>query len=102
MAAALGARSVRSSAGVDDAQLRVAYSRFRRVRESGVYEVAAIEASTFELARTLGERYGESLGVRALDTLHVAVAMASGAVSFGTFDDRQGRLAEAVGMKLLR
>jgi predicted nucleic acid-binding protein len=60
------------------------------VRESGVYHVVALDSSTFDLARDLGERYGESLGVRALDALHVAAAIGHGAEAFGTFDDRRG------------
>jgi predicted nucleic acid-binding protein len=102
MASALLASSGRSVGSVNRDKLRRGYSAFRLQRESGFYQVVEVGDSAFSLAQALGERFGEALGVRALDLLHVATAMRMGAVSFGTFDDRQGRLAEAVGMKLLR
>jgi predicted nucleic acid-binding protein len=38
--------------------------------------------------------------VRTLDSLHVACALELKAERFWTFDDRQARLAEAVGLNL--
>jgi predicted nucleic acid-binding protein len=101
MAAALEARSIRTGMGSNDPQLRIAYDKFRLERMSGIYRLVPLDSATFDLARSLAERYGRKLGVRALDVLHVAAALQSGAVAFGTFDGRQGRLAEAVGLKLL-
>jgi predicted nucleic acid-binding protein len=46
----------------------------------------------------LARRYGPSLGVRTLDSLHVACALALKAERFWTFDERQAKLAEAVGL----
>jgi predicted nucleic acid-binding protein len=102
MASALLGPSGRSIGAVTSDKLKRGYSAFRLQRESGFYQVVEVGNNTFSLAQTLGEQFGESLGVRALDLLHVAIAMRMGAEAFGTFDDRQGRLAEAVGMKLLR
>ena len=42
--------------------------------------------------------YGPTLGIRTLDSLHVACALELRADRFWTFDDRQGRLAEIVGL----
>jgi predicted nucleic acid-binding protein len=39
-------------------------------------------------------------GTRTLDTLHVAAALALGAKEFWTFDDRQAKLATAVGLNV--
>jgi len=55
----------------------------------GVYEVCT------ELAR----RYGPRLGVRTLDSLHVASALQLKAEWFWTFDERQAKLAKASGLK---
>ncbi|MGA2250711.1 hypothetical protein [Terracidiphilus sp.] len=41
---------------------------------------------------------GPTLGVRTLDSLHVACALELGARSFWTFDERQERLAIAAGL----
>jgi predicted nucleic acid-binding protein len=102
MASALLGSSGRSIGAVTSDKLKRGYSAFRLQRESGFYQVVEVGNDTFSLAQTLGEQFGEFLGVRALDLLHVAIAIRMGAEAFGTFDDRQGRLAEAVGMKLLR
>lgn len=88
--------------GLNETLLGPAYLEFRTDLVAKRFLVVAIRDSTFELARYYGERHGESLHLRALDILHVAAAIESGAEAFGTFDDRQGKLAEAVGMNLLR
>ena len=46
----------------------------------------------------LARRHGPALGVRTLDTLHVACALELRADRFWTFDDRQIRLAQAAGL----
>jgi predicted nucleic acid-binding protein len=51
----------------------------------------ALPESAFELCARLG--------VRSLDTLHVASALELRAEGFWTFDERQKRLARAVGVK---
>lgn len=50
--------------------------------------------SSIDLAR----RYGPTIGVRTLDSLHVACALELKAQRFWTFDERQAKLAEAVGL----
>jgi predicted nucleic acid-binding protein len=47
----------------------------------------------------LARRYGPALGVRTLDSLHVACALELKAERFWTYDQRQAQLAEAVGLK---
>ncbi len=46
----------------------------------------------------LAKQYCPTLGVRTLDSLHVACALELNAQKFWTFDDRQAKLAEAVGL----
>jgi len=46
----------------------------------------------------LAKLFGPTLGVRTLDSLHVACALELKAERFWTFDDRQARLAESVGL----
>jgi len=43
-------------------------------------------------------RHTSTLGVRTLDTLHVAAALELKVDRFWTFDDRQRKLAEAEGL----
>jgi predicted nucleic acid-binding protein len=53
----------------------------------------------FSLCAALARRYGPKLGVRTLDSLHVACALELKAERFWTFDERQAKLANAEGLK---
>ncbi len=55
--------------------------------------------SAWDKAILLAHRYCGSLGVRTLDTLHMACALELKAERFWTFDERQAKLAEAVGLE---
>ena len=52
------------------------------------------------LARRLVARHVATLGIRSLDTLHVAAASALGVTDFFTFDQRQRALAAAEGLQV--
>ena len=56
--------------------------------------------NAFEVCADLGRRYGPRLGIRTLDSLHVACAVELKAERFWTFDERQAKLAKAQGLKL--
>jgi predicted nucleic acid-binding protein len=57
--------------------------------------------AAFDLSVRLSRVHAPVVGARALDTLHVAAAMELGAKEFWTFDDRQAKLAVAVGLKVV-
>lgn len=77
---------------------------FEKQREgdetAGVWRRIDIPENAFELCADLGRRYGPKLGVRTLDSLHVACALERKAAEFWTFDDRQRKLARTVGLKI--
>jgi predicted nucleic acid-binding protein len=75
-----------------------AWRRFEGDVEAHIFEAARLPDSAWDSSITLAHRFCASLGVRTLDTLHVACAAELGAHRFWTFDDRQSRLAEAVGL----
>lgn len=52
-------------------------------------------------AAALSRTHTPTLGTRASDVLHVACALELGTRQFLTFDERQGKLAAAVGMKMI-
>jgi predicted nucleic acid-binding protein len=52
----------------------------------------------WETSIDLARRHGPTLGVRTLDSLHVACALELRAERFWTFDEQQAKLAEAVGL----
>jgi predicted nucleic acid-binding protein len=66
----------------------------------GVWKPAGLPEHAWETAVQLVRQYGPTLGVRTLDTLHVACALELHAERFWTFDARQARLAKAVGLDL--
>lgn len=63
-----------------------------------IWQTISVPESAIELCPDLGRRYGPRLGVRTLDSLHVAYALELKATRFWTFDDRQLKLAKALGL----
>lgn len=75
-----------------------AWTHFEWDRANGVWIQVDLPVPLWETSIDLARRYGPTLGVRTLDSLHVACALELKAQRFWTFDDRQARLAEAVGL----
>jgi predicted nucleic acid-binding protein len=66
---------------------------------ASLWRRAPLPENAFELCADLARRYGPKLGIRTLDSLHVACALELKAERFWTFDERQAKLAKAAGMK---
>ena len=69
-------------------------------KAQGVWRAQDLPEQAFSVATDLGRRHGTKLGVRTLDSLHVASALELGAERFWSFDERQSKLANAVGLKV--
>ena len=65
---------------------------------SGIFSPAPVPAAMYERAQMLATKHTARLGTRAVDILHVAVALELHAESFFTFDRRQAQLALAEGL----
>ena len=74
--------------------------RFDEHRGRGLWKEAALPDRAFEVCSQLAQRHAAKLGVRTLDTLHVACALELKAEHFWTFDERQAKLAVAAGLKI--
>ena len=74
------------------------WSEFQRDCLTGLLTAVEFPHPAWETCANLARQYGPTLGVRTLDSLHVACALELNANKFWTFDDRQARLAEAVGL----
>jgi predicted nucleic acid-binding protein len=74
------------------------WSNFQQDCVQGVWIPINLPEKTWETSIDLARQYGPTLGVRTLDSLHVACALELKAQRFWTFDERQARLAEAVGL----
>jgi predicted nucleic acid-binding protein len=77
-----------------------AWNEFQQDCAVGVWTALSLPERTWEASVSLAKRFGPTLGVRTLDSLHVACALELRAERFWTFDERQARLAEAVGLNI--
>jgi predicted nucleic acid-binding protein len=80
------------------AEARLAWTHFADDSRRGVWTLVELPGTLWETAIELGRRFGPTLGVRTLDSLHVACALELKADKFWTFDERQEKLAEAIGL----
>ncbi len=94
---ALAGQVFRGQMSASDAQ-KIALA-FEGDIKSGSWLACDMPERTFELCAELGRRHGPKLGIRTLDSLHVACALELKAQRFWTFDERQGKLAKAEGLK---
>ena len=67
---------------------------------TGLWILADLPPLVFETGTSLARTHVAKVGTRTLDTLHVASALELRATEFWTFDDRQAKLAKAVGLKV--
>lgn len=75
------------------------YRAFERDRRLGLWVETGVPEMAFEICAALARRHVARLGVRTLDSLHVASAMELKAERFWTFDVRQAKLAEVAGLR---
>jgi predicted nucleic acid-binding protein len=83
---------------LSSAETQRAWQSFESDCAAGVWQSVPFPNRAWETCVYFGRRYGPTLGVRTLDSLHVACALELKAQRFWTFDERQARLAEAVGL----
>jgi predicted nucleic acid-binding protein len=76
------------------------YLHLESDRSAGRWVDAPLPEHGFDRCADLARRYGPKLGVRTLDSLHVACALELEAERFWTFDERQAKLAKAEGLKI--
>jgi predicted nucleic acid-binding protein len=76
----------------------LAWKNFEEDCAARVWLLVDLPEQTWETCIGLAQRFGPSLGVRTLDSLHVACALELKAERFWTFDERQAKLAEAAGL----
>ena len=72
---------------------------FQDDRKQGLWREVAVPDRAFEVCAHLAHQYAARLGVRTVDSLHVASALELQAEHFWTFDQRQAKLARAAGLR---
>lgn len=95
---ALGQHQFRGTVTADAAHR--AHAQFVADQSTNLWREVPLPENAFELCANLAHRYAPRIGVRTLDSLHVACALELTAGQFWTFDERQAKLAKAVGLKI--
>ena len=72
---------------------------FEADRLSGLWVEVAMPESAYVRCAELARLHGAKFGMRTLDSLHVACALELKADRFWSFDERQAKLAKAVGLR---
>lgn len=75
-----------------------AWSDFQQDCGRGIWTLVSLPERIWETSIDLARKHGPTLGIRTLDSLHVASALELRAQRFWTFDERQAKLAESVGL----
>jgi predicted nucleic acid-binding protein len=81
------------------AQAQQAHRHPEKDRAAGLWVEVEMPEDVFDVCADLVRRLRPGLGVRTLDSLHVACALQLKAEQFWTFDERQAKLAKVVGLK---
>lgn len=84
---------------ISAAQAQAFATNFERDRQSRVLTEVGLPEKAFERCIQIVQQHSGRLSMATLDTLHVASALGLGAERFFTFDERQAKLARAVGLK---
>ena len=66
---------------------------------TGILHLTTLSPAVFARGRKIARLHTPRIGAKGLDLLHVASAIVFGADVFYTFDRRQAKLAQAVGLK---
>lgn len=77
-----------------------AQAELERDRANGVWLEVDLPESVWQSCAMLARKHGPKLGMRTLDSLHVASALELGSKAFWTFDERQAKLAVAEGLRV--
>jgi len=84
---------------ISEADAQTTYASFEQDCQTGVWAMTPPPDRMYSTCTTLAKRHVATLGVRTLDSLHVAAALELKADRFWSFDDRQNKLAEAAGLQ---
>ena len=83
------------------AEIHAAHAAFRADLGNGVLLMRPLMETIYGEASRIATKWVARLGTRTLDIIHVACALAMEAETFSTFDERQAKLARAVGLRTL-
>lgn len=76
------------------------HAKINEHKNSALWIFMPLPEKTWDVCTDLAQTHGSKLGVRTLDSLHVACALELKADRFWTFDERQAKLAKVRGLKI--
>ena len=79
-------------------EAQLAWVAFENDCSKRIWREVPLPPEVWNLSADIAAKFGPALGVRTLDSLHVACALELGSRKFWTFDERQAKLAQAVGL----
>lgn len=82
-------------------EARAVRQEFLHHQGTGFFQMEPSGSEVWQTARNFSRRYTAKLGLRTLDLLHVAAALAFKPDAFYSFDQRQRKLATAEGLTVL-
>lgn len=81
-------------------EARAVRSGFLSDVSAGVFQLRDPDREFWQTVERLSRRHSARMGTRTLDVLHVAAALLLRPDAFFTFDERQGKLARAEGLRV--
>jgi hypothetical protein len=83
---------------ISESQAQASVADLEKNISRGIYQLVPFPDGIFARAKALAHTLTPTIGVRALDLLHVAAALELGASALYTFDHKQHRTAQAAGL----
>lgn len=81
-----------------DFEARMARQKFEVDCAMGIWSIVGFPEDAWMRSVDMARKHGPAFGMRTLDSLHVACALELGVERFWTFDERQKKFAEVVGL----
>jgi predicted nucleic acid-binding protein len=85
---------------ISESQAQASVADLEKNLSRGIYQLLPFPDGAFARAKALALTLTPTIGVRALDLLHVAAAIELGVNALYTFDLKQHRTAQAAGLKV--
>jgi len=83
---------------ISESQAQASVADLEKNLSRGIYQLLPFPDSAFARAKALALTLTPTIGVRAVDLLHVAAALELGVDALYTFDQKQHRTAKAAGL----
>jgi predicted nucleic acid-binding protein len=94
-------RNAQALAQITERERRLAFRQVEQDLRAGLLIHVPVDwTDVFHLTDELSEQHFTRNGQRAIDLLHVALALECGTATFLSFDGRQRKLAKAAGLKV--